>query len=101
MKKLAEELNVDEVDFSDTKGILSYSSTESAIGLDLYDVMLKQNNFDLKKYLFVDKNPYSASPLLKSAQTNRLFKFIMVPSYETQIIYQVGLSYESLLILLN
>jgi methyl-accepting chemotaxis protein len=101
MKKLAKELNVDEIDFSDFKGVLCCSNTESAIGLDLYDVMLRQNNFDLKKYLFIDKNPYSASPLLKSAQSNDLFKFLMVPSYGDKIIYQVGLSYESLLKLLN
>ena len=101
MEKLAQELNVDEIEYSDTNGVLCFSSTPAAIGLDLYDVMLRQNNFNLKKYLFIDKNQYSASPLLKSAQTNKLFKFLMVPSYNNQIIYQVGLSYESLLKLLK
>ena len=101
MKRLAEELNLDEIDYSDTNGVLCCSSSASAIGLNLYDVMLRQNNFDLKKYLFVDKNQYSASPLLKSAQTNNLFKFLMVPSFDKQIVYQVGLSYESLLKLLK
>lgn len=101
MRKLAQEIEVDEIDFTDNKGIIRCSNLESGVGLDLYDVLLKYDNVDLDKYLFVDKNPYSASILRKSANTGTLFKYLMVPDYEKRIIYQVGLSYESLLKLLN
>lgn len=101
MQRLAEELQVDEIDFSDTKGVLCCSNLSSGVGLDIYDVLLKYENFDLERYLFKDKNPYSASALRISANTGSLFKYMMVPDFENKIIYQVGLSYESLLKLLN
>lgn len=101
MQKLAVEFGVDEIDYSDTKGVLICSNLASGVGLDIYDVLLKYENFDLEKYLFKDKNPYSASALRISANTGQLFKFMMVPDFEERIIYQVGLSYESLLKLLN
>lgn len=56
---------------------------------------------DLKKDLFIDKNPYSVSLLKTSVQTGKLHKFMMVLNYDTGIIYQVSLSYESLLKLLD
>lgn len=96
MQKLADELGVDEVDYSDAKGVICASNLQSAIGLDLYDVMMRQNNFDLKKHLFNDKNPYAVSPLIKSEQSGQLFKFLEIADFEKQIMYQVGLSYESL-----
>lgn len=96
MEKLAKELGVDEVDYTDTKGVVCTSNIQSAIGLDLYDVMMRQNNFDLKKHIFIDKNPYSVSPLIKSEQSGKLFKFLEIADFEKQIIYQVGLSNEAL-----
>ncbi|HYF83201.1 MAG TPA: methyl-accepting chemotaxis protein [Clostridia bacterium] len=101
MQKLAEEFGVDEVDYSDTKGVICNSNIQSAIGLNLYDVMMRQNNFDLKKHIFDDKNPYSVSPLIKSEQSEKLFKYLEIPDFDKQIIYQVGLSYDSLIKLLN
>lgn len=101
MEKLATEFEVDQIDISDRNGILCCSNIKGEIGLNLYEIMLKYDGFDLKKYLFVDKNPYSASPLKKSVNSGELFKYMMVPDYEKEIIYQVGLSYESLLKLLN
>lgn len=101
MQRLAKELEVDEIDFTDSNGVVVCSNLESGFGLDLYDVLLKYENFDLKKYLFVDKNPYSASALRISANTGTLFKYMMVPDFEKKTIYQVGLSYESLLKLLH
>ena len=101
MKKLAEKLEVDEIDITDTSGVIRSSNLESAVGLDLYDILLKYDHIDLPKYLFVDNNPYSVGGLRNSANTGTLFKFMMVPDYEKKIIYQVGLSYESLLKLLN
>jgi methyl-accepting chemotaxis protein len=101
MEGLAKELGVDEVDYSNTEGVICASNLQSAIGLDLYDVMMRQNNFDLKKHIFIDKNPYSVSPLIKSEQSEKLFKFLEIAGFEKKIIYQVGLSYESLNKLLN
>lgn len=101
MKRLVNELEVDEIDITDSKGVMSFSNIPGAVGLNIFDLMMKNENFDLKKHLFVDKNPYSASALKVSAQTGTLFKFMMIPDYEKQIMYQVALSYESLLKLLN
>lgn len=101
MQRLAEELQVDEIDFSDSRGVLCCSNLSSGVGLDIYDVLLKYENFDLEKYLFKDNNPYSASALRISANTGSLFKYMMVPDFDNKVIYQVGLSYESLLKLLS
>lgn len=101
MQKLADEFGVDEIDFTDSKGVLRFSNLSSGVGLDIYEVLLKYENFDLEKYLFKDRNPYSASALRISANTGKLFKYMMVPDFDEKIIYQVGLSYESLLKLLN
>lgn len=101
MQQLAEEFQVDEIDFTDSNGVVKYSNLTSAIGLDLYDVLLKYENFDLEKYLFIDKNKYSASALRMSANTGTLFKYMMVPDFEEKKIYQVGLSYESFCKLLD
>lgn len=94
MVKIAQELGVDEVDFSDTNGVVCASNVQSALGLNLYEVIMKQNGFDVRKHMFVDKNPYWASPLIKSEQSGKLFKFLGIPDLEKQIVYQVGLSYE-------
>lgn len=96
MERLAGELGVDEADYTDTHGSVCASNVKSAIGLNLYDVMMRQNNFDLKGHIFMDKKPYSVSPLIKSEQSGKLFKFIMIPGMEKENIYQVGLSYEAL-----
>ena len=101
MENIARELEVDEVDFSDERGVLKASNVQSAVGLDLYGVMMKQSSFDLKKFLFQQKNPFSASALVKSEQSDQLFKFIAVPDHDKQIVYQVGLSYESLMKLMG
>lgn len=101
MEKLAKELGVDEVDYTDTEGVIRASNLQSALGLNLYDVMMRQNNFDLKKHIFIDKNPYSVSPLIRSEQNGKLFKFLMLAGLQKQVVYQVGLSYEALNKLLN
>jgi methyl-accepting chemotaxis protein len=101
MQKLAEKFEVDHIDISDRNGVLRCSNLDYEIGLNIYEVLLKYEGFDLKKYLFVDKNPYSASPLKKSVNTGKLFKYMMVADYEKNIVFQVGLSYESLLKLLS
>jgi len=101
MNKIANQLKVDQVSISDDKGIIRYTNLKASVDLDLYDVMKKFENFDLKKYLFVDKNYYSSSDLRKMEGTDNLFKFMMTADHQRQIIYEVGLSYESLLNLLE
>lgn len=101
MESLRAQLGVDEVDYTDTHGVLCASSDKTAIGLDLYAVMLKQSNFDLRRHIFIDKKPYSISPLVKSEQSGKLFKFIMIPGTKKEIIYQIGLSYDALNKMLN
>ncbi len=101
MMKIAEALQVDELDITDSKGVICLSNLESAMGLDLYGVMQKQSNFDLKKYLLSDKNKYSVTPLIRSEQTGTFFKYIEIADCEKQIIYQVGLSYETLMKMLE
>jgi methyl-accepting chemotaxis protein len=101
MMRIAEALQVDEIDITDNKGVICSSNLESALGLDLYGVMIKQSDFDLKKYLLIDKNKYSVTPLIRSEQTGTFFKFIEIADCEHQIIYQVGLSYEALMKMLD
>jgi methyl-accepting chemotaxis protein len=101
LMKIAEALQVDELDITDSKGVICSSNLESALGLDLYGVMLKQSDFDLKKYLLSDKNKYSVTPLIRSEQTGTFFKFIEIADCEHQVIYQVGLSYEALMEMLK
>lgn len=101
MKRVAQELGVDQVDISDRSGVLFHSSSEDEIGINLYEIMLKSENFDLEKYFFTDKNPYSVSPLKKNEASGELFKYMRVPDFHNRIIYEVGLSYESLIKLLN
>jgi methyl-accepting chemotaxis protein len=100
MEKLAQDLMVDEIGQTDAQGVLCYSNNPSAIGINIYEMRLKQSNFDLKKFLFIDKNLYSPSLLVSSKQTGKLFKFLGIPDHEKQIIYQVALSYETLVKLL-
>lgn len=101
LKRIAEELGIDEVDITDTKGFIRYSNTPTAIGINIYDIKLKKENCDLIKELFTDKKPYLVTKLKISTQTGRLFKFVIIPNAKEQSIYQVALSYESLLKLLG
>lgn len=101
MKVIASELGVDGVDVTNTEGVIWHSNIHTAIGLNIYQLMRDNESQDLKKDLFIDKKPYSVSLLKTSVQTGKLHKFMMVPNYDTGIIYQVSLSYESLLKLLD
>lgn len=101
MKQIAEDLSVDEIDITDSRGVVRYSNLPNAIGINIYELLPQTGDLDLRKHLFLDKNPYYASALHKSIQSGKLFKFLMVADYEKQIVYQLGLSYESLIKLLN
>ncbi|MEY7999697.1 methyl-accepting chemotaxis protein [Clostridium sp. Mt-5] len=101
MNKMAEQLGVDEIDISDTDGVIRFSNVKDALNLNLYKLILENKKQDVRKYLFDDKNNYYVTPLEISTQTGKLFKFMIVPDYEKKIIYQVALSYESLLKLLD
>lgn len=101
MKVIASELGVDGADVTNTEGVICHSNIHAAIGLNIYQLMRDNENQDIKKDLFIDKNPYSVSLLKISVQTGKLHKFMMVPNYDTGVIYQGSLSYESLLKLLD
>jgi hypothetical protein len=64
-------------------------------------LILENKKQDIRKYLFEDKNKYYVTPLEMSAQTKKLFKFMIVPDYERRLLYQVALSYDSLFKLLD
>ncbi|MHC6178686.1 hypothetical protein ACYUJ6_02330 [Clostridium sp. JNZ X4-2] len=98
---MAEQLGVNEIDISDTDGVIRFSNVKDALDLNLYKLILENKKQDVRKYLFDDKNNYYVTPLEISTQTGELFKFMIVPDYEKKIIYQVALSYESLLKLLD
>ncbi|MDF2674293.1 MAG: hypothetical protein K0R09_2561 [Clostridiales bacterium] len=101
MQNIAKELEVDLIDITDSNGVIRFANSKSDIGIDVYDEMLKYENFNLEKYFFVDKHPYSASALRKASSNEKLFKYMKVPDFEKKIIYEVGLSYDSLQKLLN
>ncbi|CAB1262454.1 Methyl-accepting transducer domain-containing protein [Clostridiaceae bacterium BL-3] len=101
MDKLAGELGVDEIDVCSSDGVICFSNIESALDLNLYELILENKKQDIRKYLFEDKNKYYVTPLEMSAQTKKLFKFMIVPDYERRLLYQVALSYDSLFKLLD
>lgn len=101
MQNLAKKLEVDFIDFTDSNGVICCANSKTNIGINIYDEIMKFDSFDLKKYFFMDKHPYSVSALRKGTSTGTQFKFFMVPNFEKNIIYEVGLSYDSLVKLLN
>lgn len=101
MDEIARKLGVDEVDISDERGVLKHSNIKSARGVDIFGIMKASQGIDLEKYLFADKNKYSVSALSTSEQTGKLFKFLMIADQKKHIVYQIGLSYESLMRMLD
>lgn len=97
---LAKTLGVDQVDVTDKKGNIIKSNLDSSIGVNIYKVKMDLEKMDLKKYLFEDKNMYSVGELTTSVQTGKLYKFLTIPGKDGQV-YQVALSYDTLLELLE
>lgn len=101
LKEFARSLGVDEIVVTDENGTMRHSNLPSINNLNLYKIKMEKDNLDLRKYLFVDKNPYVASPLTISTQTGKLFKFMIVPGGMEGQVYQIGISYDSLLKMLD
>lgn len=74
---------------------------QSSLGVDLYKLKRDLEKLDMRKYLFDDKNLYSVGELTTSVQTGKLYKFLSIPGNTVGQIYQVALSYDSLLKLLE
>ncbi len=100
MQKIARELGVDGVAVADNKGVFILSSDKQSLGVNVYDFNLKVANIDLKKKFFMEKQPYHVTPIKLSFQTNKLFKFLSVPGGDGRV-YQVSLSFDSLINLLS
>lgn len=99
--ELAESLGMDQIDVTDHNGKIILSNLQSSLGVDLYQLKMDLEKLDMRKYLFDDKNLYSVGELTTSVQTGKLFKFLSIPGNTTGQIYQVALSYDSLLKLLE
>lgn len=101
LMKTSSQLGVDEIDIADAKGNVQHSNNPKAIGINLCDIKKKTEHFDLEKWIFEDKNPYAVTNLKISTQTGKLFKFMITPGTKFDSMYQVALSYESLIKLLS
>lgn len=100
MQKISKKLEVDGVAITDDKGTFILSSDNQTLGANVYEFNLKQANIDLRKKFFKEKQRYHVTPIKLSFQTNKLFKFLSVPGADGRI-YQVSLSFDSLINLLS
>jgi methyl-accepting chemotaxis protein len=87
---LLKEVKVDNIIITDRDGVVRHCNEKGAVGLDLYKIdpsfmMLKER-----------KKTYIATPIKKRAEDGKLFKFLATID-ENGIIYQVGLSIDTLL----
>lgn len=84
------ETGTDSVYISDENGIIRYCNEKESVGVNLYEA--DKSFYNLKSR----KVPYVATPIKKRIEDGKLFKFLAVID-ENDIIYQVGLSINSLL----
>ncbi|WMJ81138.1 methyl-accepting chemotaxis protein [Clostridium sp. MB40-C1] len=89
LDRLLIDSNVDSIIITDKEGIVKYCNDQSAIGLNLYDV---DSRFTLLKE---GKANHITTPIKKRAEDGKLFKFLAI--IHDGIIYQAGLSVDSLL----
>jgi len=90
INKLLVETGVDVIYITDNKGEVKYCNEKGSIGLKLYEVDL---SFQALKE---GKVKHVATPVKKRFEDGRLFKFLAMID-ENGIIFQVGLSIDSLL----
>lgn len=90
MQELLRETGVDTIYLTNENGVVKYSNEKKSIGLNLYQLD--------KCYLLLKnrEKTYVTTPLKKRVEDGRLFKFLAAVD-KNGIIYQVGLSIESLL----
>jgi methyl-accepting chemotaxis protein len=90
IKRLLKEIGADVIYLSDKNGEVKYCNEKESIGLNLYQV--DESYSALKN----GQATYIATPVKKRVEDGKLFKFLAVID-ETGIIYQIGLSIESLM----
>jgi len=79
---------VDEIYITNKQGVVEYCSDRGTIGLDLFAI---DPSYDI---LIKGKAEYIATPIKKRVEDEQLFKFLSI--MENGIVYQVGLSLETL-----
>lgn len=87
---MLKETGVDVIYITDNKGEVRYCNEKEVIGLNLYEI--DSSYVDLKS----GKKSYVTTPVKRRVEDNKLFKFLAMID-ESGIIYQVGLSINSLL----
>jgi len=90
IKRLLKETGVDVIYLTDKNGQVKYCNEKECIGLNLYKA--DESFLALKN----GKASYVATPVKKRVEDGKLFKFLATID-EAGIIYQVGLSIESLM----
>ncbi len=87
---LLKETEVDVIYITDNNGEIKYSNEKESIGLNLYKL---DSSYE---QLRAGQKPYITTPIKRRVEDNQLFKFLAMLG-ENGIIYQVGLSINSLL----
>lgn len=100
LQQVCDELRIDCLSVSDLEGIYRWTSDANLLNMNIQKLVLERNKVDLQDYLRVKRNPYWASPILLSVEDGQLKKYLMVVD-EAGRIYQVALSFASLLKLLS
>ncbi|KUO52748.1 MAG: hypothetical protein APF76_14195 [Desulfitibacter sp. BRH_c19] len=93
--KVAKDLKVDYVSIADPSGLFKYSSKKNGTGINLFKLMP-----EVKDAFFVHNKSYFATHIKASFQDGRLYKYVIVMD-EDKYIYQIALSFDSLLSLLQ
>lgn len=87
---MLKETGVDVIYITDNKGEIKYCNEKESIGLNLYKIDSSYEQLKSRE------KPYITTPIKRRFEDNKLFKFLAKID-ENDIIYQVGLSINSLL----
>lgn len=90
LEVMLKETGVDVIYITDSKGEVRYCNEKESIGLNLYELDSSYQQIRSKQ------KPYISTPIKRRFEDNKLFKFLAMID-ENGIIYQVGLSINSLL----
>ncbi|MFA5523832.1 MAG: methyl-accepting chemotaxis protein [Tissierellales bacterium] len=90
MEIMLKETGVDVIYITDTNGEIRHCNEKESIGLNLYKIDTIYEEIRSKQ------KPFASTPIKRRYEDNELFKFLAMTD-ESGIIYQVGLSINSLL----
>lgn len=90
MNTMLKETGVDVIYITDNKGQIKYCNEKESIGINLYEIDYTYESLRTRE------KPYVTTPIKRRVEDNQLFKFLAMID-ENGIIYQVGLSINSLL----